>query len=178
MFRTDLPLEKRASSIAVHLVLFSAIGLPSIAFGQTDTWKGGAGNWSNASMWTTGVPGSTSNVFIDGGNSLASPVTLDINSTISNLTIDSDDSCKISDNHALTVNGNITNNGGISLNSAGNVTKLIIGGSNVTLSGTGTVTMGNQPNNIVTGSVGTNTLTNKETIQGAGNIGAGQLTLV
>ena len=169
-------MKKRASSVAVYLAFF-AIGIPSIAFGQTDTWKGGAGSWSNAVKWTAGVPGATSNVFIDGGNSLASPVTLDINSTINNLTIDSNDSCLISDTHALTVNGNITNNGGISLNSAGNVTKLIIGGSNVTLSGTGTVTMGNQPNNIVTGSVGTNTLTNKETIQGAGNIGAGQLTL-
>ncbi len=122
-----------------------------------------------------------SNVFtIDGGNPLASPVTLDINSTINNLTIDSDDSLTISDTHALTINGNITNNGtnGIVLSSAGNRTQLIIGGSNVTLSGTGTVTMGNQPNNVITGSVGTNTLTNKETIQGAGNIGAGKLTLV
>ena len=181
MFTTELSFTKRASSVTAYLALLSAIGLTSIAFGQTDTWKGGAGDWSNGGMWTAGLPGATSNVFIDGGNSLVSPVTLDINSTINNLTIDSDDSLMISDNHALTINGNITNNDstkGILLNSAGNGTKLIIGGSNVTLSGTGTLTMGNQPTNIITGSVGTNTLTNKETIQGAGNIGAGQLTLV
>src|SRR5258706_5340689 len=48
---------------------------------------------------------------------------------------------------------------------------------NVTLSG-GTVTMSNNVNNFIFGQVSTDTLTNKETIQGAGQIGNGKMTLV
>src|SRR5712692_69191 len=164
-------------------VLFLAGGVcllcPSSALGQTtDNWKGGSGNWSVSSNWSAGVPNGNFNVFIDNGNALASPVTLDMNAAINNLTIDSDDSLAISDNHALTVNGSsISNAGNISLNSGNNPTELIIGSSTVTLSGAGTLTMGNNANNLIFCSVGSNTFKNQETIQGAGNIGDGQMTL-
>ena len=96
-------------------VLFLAGGVcllcPSSALGQTtDNWKGGSGNWSVSSNWSAGVPNGNFNVFIDNGNALASPVTLDMNAAINNLTIDSDDSLAISDNHALTVNGSSISN--------------------------------------------------------------------
>ena len=149
------------------------------SFGQTtDNWNGGSGNWSNPGNWSGGVPNGNFNVFIDAGNPLTSIVTLDINTAINNLTIDSDDSLAISDNHALTVNGSsISNAGNISLNSGNNPTELIIGSSTVTLSGGGTLTMGNNANNFIFGTAGSNVFKNQETIQGAGNIGEGQLTL-
>jgi hypothetical protein len=40
------------------------------------------------------------------------------------------------------------------------------------------VTLSNNANNVIQGSATTDTLTNQETIQGAGNIGNGQMTLV
>ena len=70
--------------------------------------------------------------------------------------------------------GTITNNGTIALNSAGNVTDLIISGA-VTYTGGGSITMSNNTNNRIYGSPATDTLTNDatNTIQGAGQIGAG-----
>ena len=164
-------------------VLFLSVGVcllcVSSTFGQTtDNWKGGSGNWSVSSNWSAGVPNGNFNVFIDNGNALASPVTLDMNAAINNLTIDSDDGLAISDNHALTVNGSsISNAGSMSLNSSNSATELIIGSSTVTLNGGGTLTMGNNANNFIFCSVGTNTFKNQETIQGAGNIGDGVMTL-
>jgi len=62
------------------------------------------------------------------------------------------------------------------LNSAGFGTSLELQG-NVTLSG-GTVTMSNSTNNFIFGASSANTLTNQETIQGAGHIGNGSMGLV
>ena len=55
------------------------------------------------------------------------PVTLDINSTINDPTTAANDSCTISDNHALTINGNTNNDSTncVLLNSGRNNTKLI-----------------------------------------------------
>src|SRR6516165_4888546 len=169
-------LSGRSASVATGPLTFTC---PS---GGT-CWVGGAsGNWSNASNWSNGVPTSATNALIDNNNANgqgASSVTLDIGGAQTlNLTVDSDDSLGFANATSLTVNGtSITNNGAMSINSGGNTTELIIGGSNVTLSGTGTLTMGNSSANFITGSVGTNTLNNKETIQGAGNIGDNQMTL-
>ena len=86
--------------------------------GTTTNWLGGTGNWSDATKWSTGVvPNSTSvNVCIDNGNPVASQVTLDISASVGNLTIDANDSLIISNNTALTVAGNISNAGQISVN--------------------------------------------------------------
>ena len=65
--------------------------------------------------------------------------------------------------------------GTLQLNSSGNFTELVLQG-NVTLSG-GTVTMSNNANNYIFGHLGTDILTNQETIQGAGNIGNGSYGL-
>jgi hypothetical protein len=135
-----------------------------------DNWLGGTGNWSNGAKWSAGVPGSSSMVFIDHGLAGASPVTLDIGGQASTLTIDSDDSLSFSNNQSLVINGNsITNAGTISLNSAGNLTTLFIA-NGATLSGAGTVTMGNNSQNQVDGNSGA-VLTNQSTIQGVGQIG-------
>src|SRR6202162_6398166 len=73
-------------------VLLAACLTPILAFAQNDNWLGGAGNWSNASKWSAGVPTASSSVFIDNGKAGASPVALDVNGSAANLTIDSDDS--------------------------------------------------------------------------------------
>ena len=66
--------------------------------------------------------------------------------------------------------------GTVQLNSSGNFTELILDG-NVTLSG-GTVTLSNNSQNYIFGQNSADTLTNQETIQGAGQIGHGVMMLV
>ncbi len=152
--------------------------------GTTTNWLGGAGNWSDATKWSTGVvPNSSSvNVCIDNGNPVASQVTLDINASVSNLTIDSNDSLTISNNTSLVVAGNIANSGQISVNAAGNTTSLqIAGGHNASLSGGGTLTLSPSGNgtSIINETSGGATLTNVDnTIQGQGQIGNNGLALV
>jgi hypothetical protein len=143
-----------------------------------DNWGGGAGNWSTG-PWSAGVPTANNNVFIDNGHVGASPVALDVSGGLNNLTIDSDDSLSFNNNTVLTVSGtSIANAGAITINSAGNVTELLINSANVTLSGAGTLTMGNNAQNYIFGSVGTNVLTNQSTIQGSGQIGNNSMGLV
>ena len=151
-----------------------------------DTWKGGTGNWSAAANWSAGVPNNgapantTYNVFIDGGNAAHSAVTLDISATINTLTVDADDSLTQNNNTSFTVVGpTITNNGAIHLIGGGNANAYLNLAGNVTLSGTGTLTMTDltgggdyvlQGNGM--------TLTNQSTIQGTGIIGNGSLAIV
>src|SRR5258708_27225400 len=175
-------MKKRASSVAVYLALFGAIGLPSITFGQTDTtWKGGSGNWSNTANWTSGVPNGNFNALIDGGNAAVSPVPLDINASIVNLTVDSDDSLTLNNGTILTVTGgSITNNGVMKLNGGGGANGLLDVNSNVTLKGGGTLTLSaatGAGSAFIQQGVGGVTLTNQSTIQGTGIIGNGGLTL-
>src|SRR6202022_5132773 len=107
-------------------------------------------------------------------------VPLDIaGATAANLTLGlSTDSLFFNNGTSLTLSGSaISNAGAITLNSIGNGTELIIGAANVMLSGSGTVTMSNSTANLITGSTGTDMLTNQQTIQGAGNIGFGAMAL-
>ncbi|HEX6505803.1 MAG TPA: hypothetical protein VF011_21380 [Terriglobales bacterium] len=159
--------ESFSRLLGILLMLFV---VPALALGQSDIWLGGAGNWSNSAKWSTGVPTSSSNVFIDNSNAQASPVAMDIQGLASDLTIDSDDSLSFNNGTNLTISGNsISNAGVISLNSLGNLTYLFIAnGANLT--GAGTVTMSNNSQNAIDGNSGA-LLTNKSTIQGAGQIG-------
>jgi hypothetical protein len=80
------------------------------------------------------------------------------------------------DNNSTTILvGTITSNGNINLASVGNATELQLSG-NVTLNGTGTLTMSNNGNNYIFGNsgLGTEVLTNNINISGAGNIGNGE----
>jgi hypothetical protein len=49
---------------------------PRPARAADTTWLGGAGNWTDASKWSNGVPTAGVNVFIDAGNPIASVVTI------------------------------------------------------------------------------------------------------
>ena len=118
-------------------------------------------------------------------NTASSVVTLNVAGAVNNLTLGSTDVLSVNNNISLTVGGttitnsNHTGTGGITLNSVGNFTDLIIGGAAVTLTGGGIVTLGNNGANRIYGSLGTNVLTNaNNTIQGSGNVGSGQMGLV
>src|ERR1035438_4104111 len=102
------------------------------------------------------------------------------NPTLNGVTIASTGIYQLPNNNDTTLVGTITNNGSIQQLSGGNSTDLILGGASVTLTGGGTVTMGNNnTNNRIYGAVGADVLTNvNNTIQGSGQIGAGQMGLV
>jgi hypothetical protein len=143
----------------------------------TDTWTGSGGNsnWSTVGNWSSGSP-TGDNVLI---NLTTAATNVDQNFTIGTLTLsNAGDSANINNNVQLTVGGNITNNGTLSLGSSNNTTELIVGASAITLSGTGTLSMSNNGNNFIIGSTTADTLTNSSTIQGSGNIGDNQMTLV
>jgi len=85
---------------------------------------------------------------------------------------------KLDNGGVLNITGSsIVNNGTFTMNGSANTTALEINAANVTLSGSGTLTLSNFASNIIGGSSGTDVLTNQETIQGAGNIGVGQIGL-
>jgi fibronectin-binding autotransporter adhesin len=172
-----------SENLARRILLIALLALalcPHSALAQscpgTTSWNGGTGSWETAGDWSSGVPGATSNACINVASS-----TVNITSTSGDTTLNLDinlgtDILNIGNNTELTIQsgGNIINNGALNLNSFGNNTQLIIDGA-TTLSGTGTVTMSNSTNNYITGG---GTFTNKQTIQGAGNIGNNSLTLV
>ncbi len=87
----------------------------------------------------------------------------------------------IDNNEDLTVNNSIVNNGTISLNSGGNTTELRVGGGlTVSLSGSGTISLSNNSNNLIRDASSTRSgkLNNvSNLIQGSGNIGNGQMVL-
>src|ERR1700738_3159319 len=152
------------------LALIALLLCPFSAFAQCATsWQGGAaGNWNVAANWTAGVP-NNNNTCINTANSA---VTLNIaGATAANLTLGlSTDSLFFNNGTSLTLSGStISNAGALSLNSIGYATELIIGAANVTLSGSGTLTMSNSITNFIFGSAAANMLTNQQTIQGAGN---------
>ena len=88
-------------------------------------------------------------------------------------------SFQIDDNATLDVYGTIHNTGTIALASGGGDTaNLVAAGSVVTLNGGGTIFLGDvSGNNRIYGATGADTLVNSDnTIEGSGQIGAGQLT--
>jgi len=154
-----------------------------------DSWIGGAGQWNVAANWSSGEPlngspsGATYNVFISNGGAVTMNNGLNSSTPIDNLTVGSSSSLAISDGNNLTITGStLANAGVIALNSGGHATYIVIGAPSVTLSGGGTITMSNDAGNFIVGSATANTLTNEETIRGAGSIGGGNgstsLTLV
>ena len=154
------------------LLLFSGL-----AVAQTDNWTGNTGVWSDSAQWDSGVPTSGENIVI--GTSTANSSD-DFSLAIGSLTLgNSSDALVISDGVALNVGGTISNAGNIQLNSAGSSSFLKITG-NVSLTGTGTVTLGSAGPNFITGASGTGTevLTSSNTIQGVGSIGNGLMGFV
>ena len=70
--RMDRRRSVSAKWVLPILVLFW-ICFQDRALGQSTTWKGGSGNWTDSTKWTSGVPNSGTNALIDNGNPVASP---------------------------------------------------------------------------------------------------------
>jgi hypothetical protein len=124
------------------------------------------GNWNTAGNWSPGiVPNSSgTDICIDGGNAAAaSAVTLDINATTQNLTIDADDSLAVQ--HTLNVDGTLTSNGGLSI---GGGSRLNLGSAGNTLGGTVSISSGGQ---IAVGDGAALSLEHSGIFTNSGNIG-------
>jgi hypothetical protein len=85
----------------------------------------------------------------------------------------------ISDGAMLPLSGIINNTGTIALDSTGNTTTLELIQDGVTLQGGGQVILSDNDGNVIAGTLPSVTLTNLDnTISGAGQLGAGEMTLV
>jgi hypothetical protein len=85
----------------------------------------------------------------------------------------------ISDGAALPLSGVVNNSGIVALNSIGNATHLQLIQHGITLEGGGQVILSDSGENFISGTIPSVTLTNLDnTISGAGQLGAGQMTLV
>jgi len=80
----------------------------------------------------------------------------------------------IVENSTLALNGTLTNNGSVNLQSGGNLTNLSTTGNRL-IDGTGTINLSNDANNRIVAAAAGNSLTlgSGQTLQGAGQIGAG-----
>ena len=143
-----------------------------------DSWTGTAGdsNWNTSGNWSAGVPTSSDAVTI--GTATANVNLSSGTGSFGTLALsNSGDVLNVQNGAILDAFGNITNTGTLNLNSIGSFTELVLE-ANVTLSGSGTVTLSNSVDNYIFGAATADTLTNQETIQGAGHIGNGSMTLV
>ena len=148
-------------------------------------WEGGTGNWNVAGNWSpAGVPnnnGDIYNVFVDNEPEVAAVASLNMDATVNNVTVGSNDHLRINSYKTLTLadSGSIDNRGTLSLNASASLyrTELVVEGSAL-LFGGGTLTLSDHNRNIIWGSTATDRLTNEDnTIQGAGNIGGNKMGL-
>lgn len=154
---------------AAILAAFVFVSFSAPIRAQNTTWNGGAGNWTD-NNWSSGLPLSTSNVFIDNGNPVVSTVMLNVSATVNNLTLDPTDTLTFDPTTSLTVNGNASLNGTtnvglgiLTLNRAStNAGSMNIASETLTILGH-TITFEGVVN-------GAGTLTNTGVIEGAGNI--------
>jgi|HubBroStandDraft_1064217.scaffolds.fasta_scaffold00057_21 fibronectin-binding autotransporter adhesin len=85
----------------------------------------------------------------------------------------------LQNNSATEINGTITNNGVINLQSTGNLTELYVttaGTGTATLAGSGSIVLGTGSDNALNGAGGTSLIIDQN-VSGVGNIGEGNLTL-
>ena len=148
----------------------------------TITWTGAAGdgNYDNPANWSPQrVPGANDSAVIS--TAAQSTVTISQNDAVQALSLNKNVTLAVSTGDSLTIgnagtaNSLLSNAGTISLNSTYYDSDLIIGSPKVTLSGGGTILMGNadSSNRIVAGAAGSQLINVNNTIAGAGQIGAG-----
>ena len=148
------------------------------------SWNGSAndGNYNNPANWTpNGVPGATDTVTI--GTNAATTINAG-NAAAGALTTNSHVTLNVTNNTSFTFGSGtgtstFANGGTFALNSMNDSTSLIVGDSKLTLSGAGTIVLDNNSNNLIYGALATDTLSNgSNLIEGAGQLGNGQLTFV
>lgn len=164
--------RRRRSALA--LVLIAALGAAASASAQVIAWSGGTGLWTNGGNWSGEVEPGPSNTA-----SIASGVaTLNASRTISGLTMSSTGGLVLADGAILTLqnNGTLTGTSSMTLSSTGSTTRFRLVGT-LTVDTSASITMGNNANNILSGHEGVGSLVNQGTISGAGQIGAGGMTI-
>ena len=121
------------------------------------TWTDTTGNWSNAANWNNGVPNGNFNALISNGNPGVATVNLDINATIANLELDTQNTLNILAGKTLTFQANggssATGLGSINLASGGS----IVVGSGNSLSVEPSINMSG-PNSLITGATGSESI--------------------
>lgn len=145
------------------------------AAGLDAVWSGGAGNWSNAGLWSGGVvpnnaSGNTFTVFVDGGKPAGSQVTLDATSTITGLIIDAGDALIQNNGVGLVLQGPAVSNDGIwTLKSTGALTDVRMVGNTV-IAGSGSIVMDKNAANRLFSNGAVLTQEAGHTIRGAGQV--------
>src|SRR5580658_19401 len=185
--KTIRALAPRARTVLHAATLALLVNVPAAYAQTTDTWSlGKSGLWSVAGNWSAGIPnngtptGASYNVDIIDGTST---VTLNTTAAIDGLTVGSGNTLAIDTGNTLSITGpTISNKGSIQLNGGGGAFGILDLSGNVTLSGSGTLTLataasGSGAAYIQEEAQGV-TLTNKSTIQGSGIIGSSGLTVV
>lgn len=143
------------------------------------------GTWTNTGG-TIEASGTGSQVLLDGSKitggtltSASSGVLVGENTaSISGVTISAGSTLNVNNAQTLDASGTITNNGTMNLNSSGSNTELVFTAATDSLAGSGKLILGNNAANIVTASTSTDVLTNNSTIQGAGNLGNGNMGVI
>lgn len=155
--------------------------LPGAAYSQINsTWIGGTGIWKNAANWDTiDFPSNNGtdfyNAFINGAGD---NVSLSGLATVDSLTTAAGSQLDILNNSTLTIvnapgrvnSGSLFNGGDINLNATSLGSTLRFEGE-VTLDGSGTINMGNDAGNQLTGTSGGHLINENNLIRGSGTIG-------
>jgi hypothetical protein len=106
-----------------------------VTINPTGTWIGAStGNWNDAANWCGGIPAPSASVIVPSGVT----VSVDAATTISNLTINSGGTLVIATGKTLIVNGVLTNNGTMRLESNGVTSGQLFQGTTALASGDGT----------------------------------------
>ena len=158
----DLIASVRLGGALCLVVLCGVLAAGSSA--QTNsTWTDATGNWSNAANWNNGVPNGNFNALISNGNPGVATVNLDINATIANLELDTQNTLNIQAGKTLTFQSSSgsTATGGGTINVASGGTILVAGGGSLaTFSDTSSTNINMLgANSLITGATGTEKLT-------------------
>ena len=164
------------------LIAGAAAGIVASAEAQTvSTWAGGNGNWSNAAMWSAGVPnGPSFRAEVDGGKPVSSTVVVDGNYSVGQLFLT--DVVEVGDGSTLTVDssagfpgaGSVLNS--IRLNAGAGLARLTGAGNVVILNVTGA---GSLQNNVIAATAGSAVVQPERagqqpsSISGVGRVGEG-----
>ncbi len=164
----------RFAGVVCLLVLSGILAMGASA--QTDsTWTGATGNWSNATDWNNGVPNGNFNALISNGNPGVATVNLDINATVANLELDSQNTLNILPGKTLTFqatggSSTVTGFGTINLASGGSI---VVGSGNSLSLGSSTNMSG--PNSLITGATGSESVF-IPSVTGSGTISSLQIS--
>ncbi len=149
-------IRDRALQMTVTMWIVAIIAVvPTTA--EPITWIGPDGaNWNDTANWDPAVVpnngGTLYDVRIDNDGLNDANVLLDMNATITSLTVDAGDHLTFLNSRDLTIAGGpITNAGLIEMASSGSLTDLILGSTSVTLTGDGVLLLGDNANNRITG---------------------------